>query len=89
MNVSPVFSRNEIQGFHRGIGTAMTAANKQAFLMQLLKEARKEFYGEGQIFYMYKRLGMPIVAPSGLSYAASNSMFVLPLPNNEIEFGNR
>ena len=75
--------------FHRGVGTAMTAINKQDFLTQLVKEARKEFYGEGQIFYMYKRLGMPIVAPSGLSYPASNSIFVLPLPNNEIEFGNR
>jgi hypothetical protein len=75
--------------FHRGIGTAMTAVNKQDFLTQLVKEARKEFYGEGQIFYMYKRLGMPIVAPSGLSYPAGNSIFVLPLPNNEIEFGNR
>lgn len=75
--------------FHRGIGVAMSAVNKQDFLNQLVQEARKEFYGEGQIFYMYKRLNMPIVAPSGLSYPANNSIFVLPLPNNEIEFGNR
>ena len=75
--------------FHRGIGTPMSAVNKQDFMNQLVQEARKEFYGEGQIFYMYKRLNMPIVAPSGLSYPASNSIFVLPLPNNEIEFGNR
>jgi len=63
--------------------------NKQDFLNQLVQEARKEFYGEGQIFYMYKRLNMPIVTPSGISYPANNSIFVLPLPNNEIEFGNR
>jgi hypothetical protein len=75
--------------FHRGIGVGMSAVNKQDFLNQLVQEARKEFYGESQIFYMYKRLGIPIVAPSGLSYPASNSIFVLPLPNNEIEFGNR
>jgi hypothetical protein len=75
--------------FHRGIGVTMSAVNKQDFMNQLVQEARKEFYGEGQIFYMYKRLGIPIVAPSGLSYPASNSIFVLPLPNNEIEFGNR
>lgn len=73
----------------RGIGTPMSAAGKQDFMNQLVQEARKEFYGEGQIFYMYKRLNIPIVAPSGLSYPASNSIFVLPLPNNEIEFGNR
>ncbi|HEV2482626.1 MAG TPA: RagB/SusD family nutrient uptake outer membrane protein [Puia sp.] len=74
---------------HRGIGTPISAADKEDFMNQLVQEARKEFYGEGQIFYMYKRLGMPIVAPSGLSYPANNSIFVLPLPNNEIEFGNR
>lgn len=75
--------------FQRGIGTPMSAVNKQDFINQLVQEARKEFYGEGQIFYMYKRLNIPIVAPSGISYPASNSIFVLPLPNNEIEFGNR
>jgi hypothetical protein len=75
--------------FHRGIGVTMSASNKQDFMNQLVQEARKEFYGEGQIFYMYKRLNIPIVAPSGLSYPASNSIFVLPLPNDEIEFGNR
>jgi hypothetical protein len=74
---------------NRGITQPMTAAGKQDFMNQLVQEARKEFYGEGQIFYMYKRLNIPIVAPSGISYPASNNIFVLPLPNNEIEFGNR
>jgi hypothetical protein len=74
---------------HRGITDLMTPNNKQDFMNQLVQEARKEFYGESQIFYMYKRLGIPIVTPSGISYPASNSIFVLPLPNNEIEFGNR
>jgi hypothetical protein len=73
---------------HRGVDS-MSVTGKQDFMNQLVQEARKEFYGEGQIFYMYKRLNIPIVAPSGLSYPASNSIFVLPLPNNEIEFGNR
>jgi len=72
----------------RGVDS-MTAVNKQDFMNQLVQEARKEFYGESQIFYMYKRLNIPIVTPSGISYPANNSIFVLPLPNNEIEFGNR
>ena len=74
---------------NRGIGDPLTAINKQDFMNQLVQEARKEFYGESQIFYMYKRLNMPIVTPSGINYPATNSIFVLPLPNNEIEFGNR
>ena len=59
------------------------------FITALIKEARKEFIGEGQIFYMYKRLNKGIVGPSGLVNAPTNKVFVLPLPVNEIEFGGR
>jgi hypothetical protein len=67
----------------------MTASSKDDFLGQLVKEARKEFYGEGQIFYMYKRLNRNILGLSGSIIPVSNNRFVLPLPNDEIEFGNR
>jgi len=59
------------------------------FITALIKEARKEFVGEGQIFYMYKRLNMGIVGPTGIVNAPVNKVFVLPLPINEIEFGGR
>jgi len=75
--------------FHRGINTALSAPDKESFLTELTKEARKEFYGEGQIFYMYKRLNRNIVGLTGISYPASDKIFVLPLPNDEIEYGNR
>lgn len=67
----------------------MTSVSKQDFMNQLELEERKEFYGDGQIFYMYKRLGLPIVSQTGTGEPVTNSIFVLPLPNNEIEFGNR
>lgn len=75
--------------FNRGIGTSLNAVSKEQFLLELVKEARKEFYGEGQLFYMYKRLNMGIAGPSGLTIPASKSIFVLPLPNDEIEYGQR
>lgn len=59
------------------------------FMTALVKEARKEFVGEGQIFYMYKRLNRGIVGPTGIVNAPTNKVFVLPLPINEIEFGGR
>jgi len=59
------------------------------FMTALVKEARKEFVGEGQIFYMYKRLNRGIVGPTGIVNAPANKVFVLPLPVNEIEFGGR
>lgn len=75
--------------FHRGIPDSLVSAGKQDFLNQLVGEARKELYGEGQIFYMYKRLGIGLTTPSGIMEPATNNIFVLPLPNNEIEYGQR
>lgn len=72
---------------NRGIGVALSDPLKETFLTELVKECRKEFYGEGQIFYMYKRLNRAIVGPSGATYAPVNSIFVLPLPDDEIQFG--
>jgi len=59
------------------------------FMTALVKEARKEFVGEGQIFYMYKRLNRGIVGPTGIVNAPTNKIFILPLPINEIAFGGR
>jgi len=79
---------NEVRN-HRGIGDNLNTASYATFMDELVKEARKEFYAEGQIFYMYKRLYRPIVGQAGNLIAPSPSIFVLPLPNNEIEFGGR
>lgn len=73
---------------HRGL-TPFPISGKSQFISELIKDARKEFYGEGQIFYMYKRLNQSIVGHSGQLIAPSDKIFVLPLPNDEVEFGNR
>jgi hypothetical protein len=72
----------------RGIDP-LQVSSPDDFMTQLVKEARKEFYGEGQIFYMYKRLNRGIVGPTGIVNAPTDKNFVLPLPLNEIEFGGR
>jgi hypothetical protein len=80
---------NEVR-FHRGIGTRITnETSKDVFMNELVKECRKEFFAEGQIFYMYKRLNRPVIGQGGAAYPATNRMFVLPLPDDEIQFGNR
>jgi len=73
----------------RGIGASVTANTKSDFTNELLKDARKELLGEGQIFYMYKRLYHNIVGQNGAVTVASDKIFTLPLPVNEIQFGNR
>ncbi|MHA4810057.1 RagB/SusD family nutrient uptake outer membrane protein [Flavitalea flava] len=67
----------------------MQVSTQTDFMTQLIREARKEFIGEGQIFYMYKRLNMGIVGPTGIVNAPTDRVFVLPLPINEIQFGGR
>lgn len=74
---------------HRGIGTALNNPSKAVFMEELVKEARKEFFGEGQIFYMYKRLNRSFPGPFGSTIPASNTIFVLPFPDDEIAYGNR
>jgi hypothetical protein len=75
--------------FQRGINTVVNTASKETFMTELIKEARKEWYAEGQIFFMYKRLNRNIPGQSGNVIPASDKIFVLPLPDDEIEYGQR
>ena len=54
---------------------------------EIFKEYRKEFLGEGQLFFYYKRLNLPTI--EGAAVNATDAIYVLPMPDNEIEFGNR
>jgi hypothetical protein len=74
---------------HRGIIDLLpTNLSKTAFMNELVKECRKEFYGESQIFFMYKRLNLDVIAPSGQVYPASNNIFVFPVPDGELTYNN-
>ena len=54
---------------------------------EIYKEYRKEMVGEGQLFFYYKRMGYTSIPGSAVS--ASDNVYVLPMPDNEIEFGTR
>jgi starch-binding outer membrane protein, SusD/RagB family len=80
---------NEVR-FNRGIGTEIHGeTSKEVFLSEMLKEYRKEFFGEGQVFYAYKRLNRDIIGTQQISIPATNEIFVLPMPDDEIAFGQR
>ena len=53
---------------------------------EIYKEYRKDHLGEGQMFLFYKRKGYDQIPGSNASAA---NVYVFPLPDNEIEFGNR
>ncbi|PSL49858.1 SusD-like starch-binding protein associating with outer membrane [Chitinophaga niastensis] len=77
---------NEVRA-HRGLVALplnISAANLQT---AILKEYKKEFYAEGQLFYYFKRLNAPKI--DGSSILTSDAVYIFPLPDNETEFGNR
>ncbi|RZK99323.1 MAG: RagB/SusD family nutrient uptake outer membrane protein, partial [Pedobacter sp.] len=75
--------------FHRGIGTLVPKTlSKADFTKVLIEEARKEFYGESQIYFMHKRLNRDIINTNGLVYPASDKIFVFPLPLDELSYRN-
>ena len=54
---------------------------------ELIKEMKKEYIGEGQMFYYYKRTGA-VSIPYGPAVAYDDNVYVLPLPQKELDFGN-
>ena len=65
----------------------MTITDRAEMDKEIAKELRKETIGEGQMFYYYKRKGYASIP--GSSVTADNRVYVLPMPDNEIEFGGR
>ncbi|MDR3246112.1 MAG: RagB/SusD family nutrient uptake outer membrane protein [Prevotellaceae bacterium] len=54
---------------------------------EILQEYRREFIAEGILFYYYKRLDSEHI--EGLAGTFDKTKYILPLPLEEIEFGNR
>lgn len=71
---------------NRGLLSLATTANINT---ELQKEYQKEFFGEGQLFYYYKRknlVNIPNGAASSGNITMSAGQYVLPLPLSETQF---
>lgn len=68
---------------HRGISVSLGSLDRD----QLIREYIRELYGEGQLFYMYKRLNADIIRSSveNKNVKAGANVFVVPLPDTETE----
>ena len=74
---------------NRGIASSfnLSSLTKDGVTAEIEKEYRKEFISEGQLFYYYKRLGRTSI--TGTSQAMNNTVYVLPMPDKEIQMGGR
>jgi len=63
-------------------------SNPSTLRNELTKEYMKEFYGEGQLFYYYKRIGSTSILSmtnGGNQLAVNESTFIIPIPQEEFD----
>lgn len=75
---------------HRGIAEGDRLTNElsdREIQDEIYKEYRKEFVGEGQIFFYYKRKGMEVIP--GYNGIMTDQEYQYPIPDNEVILGGR
>lgn len=74
---------------NRGIVALPASTTREQLNVEIYKEYKKEFIGEGKLFLYYKRLNYSKIGASD-SYVVSNPkmVYTLPIPKSEYEFGN-
>lgn len=73
----------------RGL-VSLSGLNNEQKQLEIEKEYTKEFYGEGQLFFFFKRIGKTTI-PDGKSVnniSMSASKYVIPLPESETRYRN-
>ena len=58
-------------------------STKEDFLSALISDMRREFVGEGQTLFIYKRLNRILPNPNGEEILPTEANFVLPKPTSE------
>lgn len=71
----------------RGLVALPTSISQVSLQAEILKEYKKEFYAEGQLFYYFKRKNANRV--DGSTINMTEALYMFPLPENEIEFAKR
>lgn len=75
----------------RGLATIDNALvdTKDNFKKEMMKERMREMPGEGQVFFALKKYNLPFRSVlNKYTIQPSSEIFVLPWPQNELDFGN-
>lgn len=68
----------------RNISNDLIGLDEEMLRQEIYKEYKKEFFGEGQLFFYYKRLNAENAGAWTMPFK-----YVLPMPEDEINFGGR
>lgn len=71
------------------IGEISPMITTEALQEEILKEYRKEFLSEGQLFFFYKRTGATNILGLSDDSEMGDEEYVLPYPDSEVLVGNR
>lgn len=80
---------NEIRK-NRGMNVMldMSTASSENLYKELVLEARRQYFGEGQLFFLLKRLFSNIDKSASNSIPASLDIYKLPVPKSELDYNN-
>ena len=74
----------------RGVTVDLSSLDKNGLINMILNDVQRELLGEGQVFFMFKRLNRQVLRYSGTGSSAKKTPilpteenFVLPLPDSE------
>ena len=74
---------------NRGIVAFEDNITREELENEIYKEYKKEFVGEGKLFWFYKRKNFgKIGATDSYTVSDPNKVYTLPIPKSEYEFGN-
>jgi hypothetical protein len=71
----------------RGITTDLEGIDATEVMNEIVKEYAKEFYCEGAMFFLYKRLGFETIP--NYNETATDAIYVLPYPSTELQMGRK
>lgn len=73
---------NEIRG-ERDCFNEVSFSNWNDFVKYLVNDARREWLSEGQLFYLYKRLGVEVNFGDGIKHPYLRDEFLVPIPASQ------
>lgn len=73
----------------RNLPTYTATTMPTDYNLELIREYRREFIGEGQLFFLYKRLNRTAILYATVEDAVASKVYTFPLPLTETESAQR
>ncbi|KAA6340294.1 hypothetical protein EZS27_011844, partial [termite gut metagenome] len=73
---------------HRGLKTVAEVKLNAVLDTEIQNEYMREFFGQGQLFYFYKRKNLPSIqngSPGSVSVSMEKNTYIPPIPQKELD----